>query len=229
MTIELKNITKVYKEKNKPGIFAIDNLSLKIKTGEKVIIIGESGAGKTTLLNIITLLDKDFTGESYLNGINTLQMNSKDICNFRNEEFGFIFQDYLLVEDDTVYANVEIPLLYSKKIKRLQRKRRINEILDILELKEISYKKAKNLSGGQRQRVAIARALVNMPNTLILDEPTGALNRELSNNIMNYVYEYINTTSKTMIMVTHDIDKVKIGKCRVLKLHAGKLIEDDTW
>lgn len=226
LKIQLDTIAKTYKEKNNENVQALQQISLQIEEGEKVIIVGESGAGKSTLLNIISLLDYEYDGTYLLNGNDASSLKQNEIARLRNEEFGFIFQDYILVEDNTVYENIEIPLLYSKKFSRHERNTRIKEALSIVQLEECINKKARNLSGGQRQRVAIARALVNQPNTLILDEPTGALNRELSSEIMHYIYEYIEQNKKTMIMVTHDIEKVKGNNCRVLTLESGFIKSD---
>lgn len=230
MKLELKNVNKVYKGKSKEDeVHALCNMNLRIGEGEKIIIIGESGAGKSTLLNAISLLDNDYIGNYTIEDKVVNSLNEKDMAYFRNQIFGYIFQSYALIDDDTVYENVGIPLLYSNKFKRKQRSERIKEILQKVHLDKEIYKKVKNLSGGQRQRVAIARALVNMPEILMLDEPTGALNRTMSDSIMNYIYEYINENNKIMILVTHDIEKVKKGTCRVIEMKMGEIVSDSVY
>lgn len=230
MKLELKNVNKVYKGKSKEDeVHALCNMNLRIGEGEKIIIIGESGAGKSTLLNAISLLDNDYIGNYTIEDKAVNSLNEKDMAYFRNQIFSYIFQSYALIDDDTVYENVGIPLLYSNKFKRKQRSERIKEILQKVHLDKEIYKKVKNLSGGQRQRVAIARALVNMPEILMLDEPTGALNRTMSDSIMNYIYEYINENNKIMILVTHDIEKVKKGTCRVIEMKMGEIVSDSVY
>lgn len=230
MKLSLDNVTKKYHGEGKnDDILALKDILLKIEEGEKVIIIGESGAGKSTLLNIFSLLDEQFEGTYKINDTEIADSSERSLSNMRNEVFGYIFQEYALVEDATVYENIEIPLVYSKKFKRKERAGLINKIMDEIEIKELSKRKVKYLSGGQRQRVAIARALVNKPEILVLDEPTGSLNRDISNLVMKHIYNYIDSEHKTMIMVTHDIDKVKMGECRVLQMQAGTIISDNIY
>lgn len=227
MKIQLTNLSKIYQTNHQnEKVQALSQISLEIRSEEIVFIIGESGAGKTTLLNLISLLDNTYEGEYLLDNQDTKNISESDKATIRNEIFGFLFQDYALLEEDTVYENIEIPLLYSKSIKRKDRKTKIKNMMELMQLSEFSSMKVKHLSGGQRQRVAIARALVNEPEVLVLDEPTGALNKETSDMIMDYIYNYIELYKKTLILVTHDLEKIKRNEARVIKLHAGKVISD---
>lgn len=223
--LRLDNIVKTYVDK-KQVFEALKNVSLEIKEQEKVIIVGESGAGKTTLLNIIGLIDLNYDGTYYLNNKDARTFNNTAISQFRNQYFGYIFQSYVLVEDDSVYDNIEIPLLYSKKFPRKLHKEKIIAVAKKMNIEEHLYKKVTKLSGGERQRVAIARALVNEPEIIIMDEPTSALNRELSKMIMDYVYDYINENHKTLIIVTHDLERVIAGSYRKIVLLDGEIISD---
>lgn len=158
--------------------------------GDFLVISGESGSGKTTFLNIAGLLDKDYDGEYILNGQDVKKLNSGQLSVLRNEMFGVVFQDYILIEDASVYENIIIPLYYSKKYKREERQSRIQEVAENLKIDNILNKGVSILSGGQRQRVAIARALINDPSVLLLDEPTSSLNQDLAQDIINFIVEF---------------------------------------
>lgn len=230
MKIKLTNLDKVYQKNNQnEKVQALSQVNLEIDSEETVFIIGESGAGKSTLLSIISLLDNTYEGEYLLDNQDAKKIPESEKAKLRNEIFGFLFQEYELLEDETVYENIEIPLLYSKKIKRKDRKTRIKSMMEIMQLSDFTSKKVKHLSGGQRQRVAIARALINDPEIMVLDEPTGSLNKETSDIVMDYIYDYIERYKKTLILVTHDLEKVKKGKARVIKLHSGKIVSDSIY
>ena len=227
MKITISNLNKIYQTNHQSEkVQALSQVSLEINSEEIIFIIGESGAGKTTLLNIISLLDNLYEGDYFLENQNTKKLSESEKAKIRNQIFGFSFQDYALIEDDTVYENIEIPLLYSKKFKRKERKAQIKMVIEQMQLSEFTSKKVKFLSGGQRQRAALARAIVNEPEILVLDEPTGSLNKETSDHIMEYIYRYINDNQKTLILVTHDLEKIKKCEGRVIKLHAGKIVSD---
>lgn len=223
MKIELKHLHKVYKTK-KNITEVLRDINLSICEGEEIIIVGESGAGKSTLLNLIGMIDSEYSGDYYVDGREKRQLTKKEISQYHNSAFGYIFQEYALVEDETVYKNVVIPLLYSN-VKKREHRDRVKKILEQVELSREIDKKVKELSGGQRQRVAIARALVNNPSILLADEPTGSLNNRLSEQIMTIMENYLDET-KILIMVTHNLDMIDPKRHRVLRLKDGVLKED---
>lgn len=224
--IQLKEVSKTYYDKNQKYV-ALDKINLEIKQGEVVIIVGESGAGKSTLLNVVGLTLSNYEGEYLLNNIDVNHFSNIEKASFRNAYFGYIFQNYLLVENDSVYDNVEIPLLYSKKFNPNEKKKRIKEIVEKVGLTNHLYKKVSKLSGGEKQRVAIARSLVNMPEVILMDEPTSALNEEMSKTIMDLIYNYVRENNKTLIIVTHDLNRVVNGEYRKIFLKNGKMISDE--
>ena len=202
--IELKNITKKYVLSKENSVIALNNISLKIEDGEFVAIIGKSGSGKTTLLNIIACLDKEVSGEYLLDDIMINKKKPKELAKIRNKYFGFIFQNFNLLQKLTAYENIEVPLIY-KKVVRRKRKALIEEYSEKVGIKERLLHKPNELSGGQQQRIAIARALVTNPQIIIADEPTGALDQVTGNQIMKILKD-LNNEGKTVIVVTHDID-----------------------
>lgn len=220
--INLKNISKTY-GKNDARVQALKDISLTVNSGEMLCIMGASGSGKSTLLNIIGCLDKPSSGEYILKQENINEYKAKGLAKIRNKTFGFVVQYFGLLDDYTVYENIQIPLEYSKT-PRNKRKILIENMLDKLKIKEKSGKTPTELSGGQNQRVAIARALVNNPDIILADEPTGALDRRTSGEVMD-IFKKLNDEGKTIIIVTHD-EKVA-SKCkRIVTLDDGKIISD---
>lgn len=205
--ISLKNLRKVYNENKKNELIVLDECNLDVKKGDKIIITGENGVGKTTFLKILGLLDKNYSREYFINGKDISNLSTTEIARLRNEVFGFFFQEYNLLEDETTFDNIVIPLIYSKKYKRSERKQRIREVCRNLEIENLLRQKVKTLSGGEKQRVAIARAIVNDPDIIILDEPTSALSSKLKLKAINYIKKIIGN-EKTLIVVTHDLNIV---------------------
>ena len=169
--IELENVSKIYKESKDNETKAIDNVSFKIEDSEMVAIIGKSGSGKTTLLNLISCLDRATSGKIYLNGEAVNLKRDKELANIRNNNIGFVFQDFNLMNNYTAYENIEIPLLI-KKVHRKKRKEIITEYAKKVGIENKLENKPNELSGGEKQRVAIVRALVADAKTIIADEPT---------------------------------------------------------
>ncbi|MGL4848796.1 MAG: ABC transporter ATP-binding protein [Clostridium sp.] len=221
--IELKNVSKVYGT-GESEIKALDNISLSIEEGEMVAIIGPSGSGKSTLLNILGFIDVQTMGEYILKGKELKDLNDNKLAEIRNETVGFIFQSFNLLSNQDLVYNVSLPLLYSKNKKNV--KERAKKILEEVGIEKKHYEKeVSKLSGGQKQRVAIGRALVNNPEIILADEPTGALDSENSENVLDMLLK-INKKGKTVIVVTHDINVAK--KCgRIIKVIDGKIIEDN--
>lgn len=223
--IELRNIKKKYT--TKAGDFPVlKGLNLDIEEGEFISIMGKSGSGKTTLLNILGLLDKFNEGEYIFRGEDITNFDENKKSDFRNRNIGFIFQQFHLIESLTIYQNIEIPLLYRTRESKEERKRKIKEKLSQVGLFEKRYSRPFELSGGQQQRIAIARALVTEPYLILADEPTGALDSETSQDIMELIKE-LNDDGKTIIMVTHDKD-LRRYTTRDVFLKDGEFSEEET-
>ncbi|ABY94596.1 ABC transporter ATP-binding protein [Thermoanaerobacter sp. CM-CNRG TB177] len=203
MLIKTENVKKEYMSGKKKNL-VLKGVNLEINAGEKIAIVGPSGSGKTTLLNIIGLLLPATEGEVYLAGKRASTLKEKERAKLRNKFFGYVFQEFLLVEEDTVFQNIEIPLLYSltKKTKSEKRKM-VEEVLEKVGLEVKINEKVRNLSGGERQRVAIARAIINDPEVILADEPTGSLDAENGEKIMD-ILESLVDKGKTLLIVTHN-------------------------
>lgn len=199
--IELKNISKIYKEKGFETK-ALENIQLKVEKGEMLGIMGPSGSGKSTLLNILGCIDTPTNGQYLLNDKDIASYSLKEKAKIRNSKFGFILQDFALMERHRVEQNIELPMIYAKKSKK-QRSETVRELLDLLGIADKGKVYPTMLSGGQRQRVAIARALAMDAEIILSDEPTGALDSKNSMALMD-IFHRINETGKTIIIVTHD-------------------------
>ncbi len=201
--IEIKDVSKEYID-GESTVSVLKNANMEINKGEKIAVIGSSGCGKTTLINLIGLLIKPTAGEILVNGKKISSLSIKERANVRNSLFGYIFQEFVLIEENTVYENIEVPLLYTKeKTIRIKRKEIIRKVLDKVDLQAKTNTKVKKLSGGQRQRVAIARAIINNPKLILADEPTGSLDLKNGETILNILDELVND-GKTLIIVTHN-------------------------
>lgn len=220
--IELKKLNKSYGQGD-TAYHVLHDIDLEVKMGELTAIIGESGSGKSTLINIIGFLDTDFSGEYLFKEQPIQDLKAKDLAFLRNQDVGFVFQNFKLIRGLSVYANVALPLLYAGK------KRNEIEPAILAALKKVGlagYEKAlpQNMSGGQQQRVAIARAIVSHPSFLIADEPTGALDSQNSRDIME-LFKKLNAEGTTILMVTHDPRIAKACK-RTIEILDGRIIAD---
>jgi ABC-type lipoprotein export system ATPase subunit len=214
--IEIKNIKKSY-ENGK--IKALDGVSLEIKKGEFVSIIGPSGSGKSTLLNMLGALDVPDEGEIHAAGYNLTR--TKNLNNFRSKEIGFIFQLHNLIPNLTVLENVEIPM-YEHSLSSRKRFTRALKLLNDVGLQEKANRKPTQLSGGERQRVAIARALANNPAIILADEPTGSLDSKTGKMILQKLKDIHESENVTLIMVTHDMDVASMAE-RTIEVLDGKI------
>lgn len=216
--IELKNISKQYREETT----ILKGVDLCIEDGDYIALMGPSGTGKTTLMNIMGCLDRATQGEYFLDGNEISDYPEKEKARLRNEKFGFVVQNFALINEMTVYENVRLPLRYRKK--RLKKEREhIESILKSLEIEDKKEIRVCDLSGGQQQRVAIARAIVNSPEIILADEPTGALDQETGREVME-IFSKLNQQGKTIIIVTHDPNIA--AKCnRIVKMVDGKIQE----
>ncbi|EPB3062697.1 ABC transporter ATP-binding protein [Enterococcus faecalis] len=202
--IEAKNIKKSY-GKNETKFDALKGVDLKVEKGESVAIIGKSGSGKSTFMHILALLDQPTSGDIYLNGKNVTSIRKKVLNKTRNEEFGFVFQQFFMNAKDTVLNNVLLPLKIGG-ISGSKRKKMALDALKAVGLEDKIQNKANNLSGGQKQRVCIARALVNNPQIIFADEPTGNLDSATGKKIEELLFDLNKNKGITLIIVTHDPD-----------------------
>jgi len=199
--IRLENVSKVYRT-DRVETLALDNVNLEIEPGDFVAVMGPSGCGKSTLLNLMGLLDEPSEGKVALDGRAIERYQDRHLARLRNEKIGFIFQQFHLVSDLSVVDNVEIPLLYRRTSNR-ERRRRALAALDRVGLSSRVHHFPTQLSGGQQQRVAIARAIVGGPKVLLADEPTGNLDSQMGDEVME-ILEELNEDGATVVMVTHD-------------------------
>lgn len=201
----------------------LNDVDFKVFGGDFIGIIGKSGAGKTTLLNILGLLLNPTSGDYYIDGEKVIDEKKK--AQYRNKKFGFVLQEYGLIENYSVVENVRIPLEYAEeKYKKEEVNHKVYQILNELGIESKINALCSEISGGQKQRVAIARALINNPDIIIADEPTGALDKETSQDFLNLMNVINKEMHKTIIMVTHD-DKMLEGCNRVFQVKDGKLVE----
>ncbi|MDR1606687.1 MAG: ABC transporter ATP-binding protein [Streptococcaceae bacterium] len=217
--INLENITKSY-HLAKQDQTVLKNVSLTISDGDFVGIMGRSGSGKSTLVNLIGFLDKQFSGQYYFEDKLIEQYTDDDLSKIRNENVGFVFQNFGLIETMTVGENVELPLLYAG-LSHQEKARRVAESLELVGLADFVNQSVKLLSGGQRQRVAIARAIVNSPKFIIADEPTGALDSKTAFDIMQ-LFSTLNQNGVTIILVTHDASLMTYCN-RAIKVSDGEV------
>ena len=201
--IELKDISKVYSTKNYE-VEALKDVDLLVEPGSSLAIVGPSGSGKSTLLKIIGLLETPTRGSVFLDGEDVSGLNDSRRSRLRNEMFGYVVQDFAIIEDDTVYQNIIVPLKYSKKYKRAQWRELVDRYASMLGIGDLLRRKAGVLSGGEKQRVAIARAMVCGQPVILADEPTGSLDAENRGTVIQLLMDLVREEGKTLIIVTHD-------------------------
>lgn len=222
--IELKNINKYYRTGDEI-LHVLKDFSLTINEGEFVAVMGPSGSGKSTLINLLGFIDSKYEGEYLYNGKAQDIKNDDNLSRIRNEMVGFVFQNFSLIETNTVLENVELPLLYKGYSSKTAEKI-VMDFLRKVGIEEKRDKLPKQLSGGQQQRVAIARAMVNSPKFIIADEPTGALDFNTSTEIMKLFQTLNKEENVTIILVTHDQTMANYAD-RIIRIFDGRIIEDD--
>lgn len=219
--LEVNNLKKVYTTRfSKVNTQALKNVTFQVEEKEFIAIMGESGSGKTTLLNILASLDKPTSGEVLLEGKNIVNINEKDISNFRRNNLGFVFQDFNLLDTFSIKDNIFLPLVLNCK-KYDEMEARLTPIVKKLEIEDILNKFPYEISGGQKQRAAVARALITNPKLILADEPTGALDSRSTDQLL-HMFKDINDDGQTILMVTHSI---KAASCatRVLFIKDGEV------
>ncbi len=219
--IELENITKIYRM-GKVEVLALRGVTLNIKKGEMVAIIGASGSGKSTLMNILGFLDKPTLGRYTFQGADVSRLNDNRLAEMRNKKIGFVFQEYNLLSRASALSNVELPMVYGGS--RGKRQRAL-AALERVGLGARANHKPTDLSGGEQQRVAIARALVNNPAVILADEPTGNLDSVTTDQILS-VFHKLNQEGITVVLVTHEMD-IASQTQRTIRLYDGKVISDE--
>lgn len=220
--IYLKNIGKIYKS-HFIETKVLDSITLEIKKGDFVAIMGPSGSGKSTLLHILGLLDKPTQGEYFFEGQKVSNLSEEKLADFRNKKIGFVFQAFNLLPRITLLKNVALPLVY-QEVEKEQREKLAFEKLKAVGLQEKKDFFPNQISGGQQQRVAIARALVTNPSIILADEPTGNLASSQAEEIMK-IFKKLNQEGKTIILITHEKDIAKWAK-RLIKIKDGKLFNN---
>lgn len=221
--IKINNLRKVYNESKENECIAIDDISLEIKDGEMVAIMGKSGSGKSTLLHLIAGIDNPTNGEILIDDTNVSKLNEKEISKFRREKISIVMQDYYLIEELSVLDNVLVPLNFSK-IKNNEKKEKAIKIIHQLDIEKYLNKPVCELSGGEKQRVAIARSLVCDANIILADEPTGSLDIENTKNIMELLKRINQKLNKTIVIITHDLDVANYCD-RIVLIADGKIVK----
>ncbi|MBN1953723.1 MAG: ABC transporter ATP-binding protein [Anaerolineae bacterium] len=222
--IQIENITKVY-QMGEVQVHALRGVSLSVRPGEILAIMGPSGSGKSTLMNVIGCLDQPTAGDYWLRGEEVGQLDDDQLADIRNRRIGFIFQTFNLLARTTALDNVALPLVYAGA-SRAERLRRAQEALELVGLGDRLHHTPNELSGGQQQRVAIARALVNRPSIILADEPTGNLDSRSGREVMSIIQRLNREQGITVVLVTHD---PQIGQhtSRILHLYDGQILREE--
>ena len=203
---------------------AVRGVNLTVNRGETVAIVGESGSGKSTLMNMIGALDRPTEGQYFLGGRDISKLQDEELSDIRNQEIGFVFQNFCLIPRMSAVRNVEIPLMYANMPPK-QRRERAMELLALVGMEERADHKPNELSGGQNQRVAIARAMANDPHILLADEPTGALDSKTGHLVMDIFHRLHEEQDKTIVLITHS-QELSHETERMITISDGRIIAD---
>lgn len=220
--IKTHDLTRIFRT-DEVETTALNNINIEIKKGEFVAIMGPSGCGKSTLLNILGLLDSPTKGDFFFMDENVSKFSEKQRAKLRKENIGFVFQNFNLIDQLTVFENVELPLIYLKLSTR-ERKQRVDEVLEQMQIAHRKKHYPNQLSGGQQQRVAVARAVVSKPHFILADEPTGNLDSTHGDEVMGLL-EGLNNNGTTIVMVTHSQRDADYAR-RVIMLFDGQVINE---
>ncbi|MCI0518288.1 MAG: ABC transporter ATP-binding protein [Woeseiaceae bacterium] len=221
--LSMKNVSKVYRTES-VETHALREFSFNVNEGDFISVTGPSGSGKTTFLNIAGLLEEFSNGIYELDGQNVTNLSDRDRSRLRNEKIGFIFQSFNLIPELDVFDNVDVPLRY-RGYRSAERRQRIDRVIDMVGLGSRAHHLPSQLSGGQQQRVAIARALAGEPRFLLADEPTGNLDSQMAESVMQLLEE-INRSGTTIIMVTHEKSLARRAR-RNIFMHDGRVSSND--
>ena len=221
--IKISELEKIYRTEDVETI-ALNKLSFEVKEGEFVAVMGPSGCGKSTLLNILGMLDDPDAGSFIFNGVEVAHFNERKRADLRKNNIGFVFQSFNLIDELTVFENVELPLIYTG-VKTAERKKRVEQVLDKVQIMHRRNHYPQQLSGGQQQRVAVARAVVNHPKLILADEPTGNLDSNNGNEVMQLLTE-LNEQGTTIVMVTHSEHDARYSH-RIIRMLDGQTVTEN--
>jgi putative ABC transport system ATP-binding protein len=221
--IKITDLEKFYSTEEIKTI-ALNKLSFEVKKGEFIAVMGPSGCGKSTLLNIVGMLDDSDGGSYKFNGEEVINYSERKRANLRKHNIGFVFQSFNLIDQLTVFENVELPLIYTG-MKRAERKKKVHKVLEKMQIMHRRKHFPQQLSGGQQQRVAVARAVVNDPKLILADEPTGNLDSSNGNEVMELLTD-LNNQGTTIIMVTHSEHDAKFSHRIIRMLDGHKVTEN---
>ncbi len=217
----LKKVSKTYGKDNLI-VKALDSISLDIIKGDYLAVMGASGSGKSTAMNILGCLDRPTEGKYMLNGSAVENLSDDELADLRNNNLGFVFQQFHLLSDATALENVMLPMIYAG-VDNLEREKRAKKALNEVGLNERINNRPNQLSGGQQQRVAIARAIINKPSLLLADEPTGALDSKTTEDVLD-LFDKLHQSGITIVLVTHE-DEVASRARKIARFKDGKIIE----
>ncbi|MBO9594211.1 MAG: ABC transporter ATP-binding protein [Niabella sp.] len=221
--IKITNLEKIYRTEEVETV-ALNDLSFEVREGEFVAVMGPSGCGKSTLLNILGLLDDPDAGSFLFNGVEVAKFNERKRADMRKKNIGFVFQSFNLIDELTVFENVELPLMYAG-VKKSERKTRVDEVLEKVQIMHRRNHFPQQLSGGQQQRVAVARAVVNKPKLILADEPTGNLDSSNGNEVMQMLTD-LNEAGTTIVMVTHSEHDARYSH-RIIRMLDGHTVTEN--
>ena len=234
--LEVKNVKKIYTQRlGGTKVQALDNVTFSVEQGEYVAIMGESGSGKTTLLNIMASLDKPTGGQVVLAGKNMADIRAGELCAFRRDNLGFVFQDFNLLDTLSLKDNIFLPLVLAGSSRKIMEER-IKPLAARLSIEELLEKYPYEVSGGQKQRAAVARALITKPQIILADEPTGALDSKASDKLLR-IFADVNKDGQTILMVTHSIQAAsRAGRVLFIKdgnvfnqIYRGNLSDEELY
>jgi ABC-type lipoprotein export system ATPase subunit len=222
IAIQADNLIKQYGGGDAP-VYALRGVTLEVEQGEHVALLGKSGSGKSTLLNLVGGLDRPTDGTLTVAGQELSRLSSGELARFRSAAVGMIFQSFNLIPSRTALENVELPMIFAGRPVR-ERRAEAAQALEEVGLADRLHHRPAQLSGGENQRVAVARALVNRPSILLADEPTGNLDSETANGVMELVMAHVRSRGATVVLVTHDEDMASAFASRVIRLKDGRLV-----
>ena len=221
--IKTVKLSKVYRTEEVETT-ALNEVDIDIKEGEFVSVMGPSGCGKSTLLNVLGMIDSPSNGDYFFNGEEVGRLSERKRSNVRKHNLGFVFQSFNLIDELTVYENIELPMLYTK-VPSAERKKRVEELLEGMNIMHRRNHFPQQLSGGQQQRVAVARAIVNRPKLILADEPTGNLDSANGDEVMK-ILSQLNAEGNTILMVTHSEYCAEFGN-RIIRMLDGQVVTEN--